>query len=167
MFNQNKQMNIADIINMIRQSPTNSGLGNVSNSEMNMANLAAMSNQAPTGASIGNVSDMEKQMFQNMIGNIPTGGNVGNISNNERQMFQNMIENNSLLQAQAPTGNDVGNISEAELAAFRAKKQITDNYNSALNIVNNPQLPEQIRSEAARQIQEIKEAYPQLFMGGQ
>ena len=143
MFNQNKQMNIADIINMIRQSPTNSGLGNVSNSEMNMANLAAMSNQAPTGAPIGNVSDMERQMFQNMIGD------------------------NSLLQAQAPTGNDVGNISEAELAAFRAKKQITDNYNSALNIINNPQLPEQIRSEAARQIQEIKEAYPQLFMGGQ
>jgi hypothetical protein len=146
MFNQNKQMNIADIINMIRQSPTNSGLGNVSNNEMNMANLTAMSNQAPTGAPIGNVSDMERQMFQNML---------------------NTIGNNPLIQAQGPTGNGVGNISEAEYAAFRAKKQITDNYNSALNIVNNPQLPEQIRSEAARQIQEIKEAYPQLFMGGQ
>ena len=130
MYGANKQLTIADVVNMIRgQSPTGGSLGNLSNNELMM-----MQQSAPTNSSMGNVSDSEINMFKSLLA-----------SNNEP----------------AP----MGNVSDAEMAAFKARAQVMDNYNSALGIVNNTQLPPEVRNEAVQQIQIIKEAYPQLFTG--
>ena len=111
--------------------------------------------QSPTGGSFGNLSNNELMMMQQFA---PTNSGMGNVSDSEMNMFKSLLASNN-------ESVPMGNVSDAEMAAFQARAQIMDNYNSALGIVNNTQLPPEVRNEAVKQIQIIKEAYPQLFTG--
>jgi hypothetical protein len=111
--------------------------------------------QSPTGGAFGNLSNNELMMMQQFA---PTNSGMGNVSNSEMNIMKSLLASNN-------ESVPMSNISDAEIAAFKAREQVMDNYNSALGIVNNTQLPPEVRNEAVKQIQIIKEAYPQLFTG--
>lgn len=111
--------------------------------------------QSPTSGAFGNLSNNELMMMQQFPQTNPA---FGNVSDSEMNMLKSLLASNN-------ESVPMGNVSDAEMAAFKARAQVMENYNSALGMANNTQLPPEVRNEAVKQIQLIKEAYPQLFTG--